>query len=299
MQLCDPVLDRIPPLLVLPLREVEPPLRRAGGRLPLLVCRFPLFQPVEFLAQAVEVLRLLLKEGAFGLELRGDLPLIPDFGHPGLEGLEAGGAVLQGRRRTDPALVLRLEVLRLLRMEFELRLEFAHAISADLAFFVQASQLLLQTGEPTERFLAGGDLRFFRLDVGLQGRETFLRPLERLFENLQAEELLEHREALRSARGPELLHLLLPDEGRIPEPVVVEADHVPDPVRPVMTVYFSGNRRGGTVFSRYRMNPRISISSRTNPFGPGVGSRFGTAAVSISAASIRQAPPSGPGGPPL
>src|SRR5205807_615654 len=113
-------------------------------------------------------------------------------------------------------------------MEFEVRLEFVHTISADLAFFVQASQLLLQTGEPTERFLAGGDLRFFRLDVGLQGRESFLRPLEGLFEDLQAEELLKHREALRSARGPELLHLLLADEGRVPEPVVVEADHVPN-----------------------------------------------------------------------
>src|SRR5439155_11660124 len=146
MQLIDPVLDLIPPLLVLPLREVEFPLRRAGRGLPLLVRRFRLLQPVEFLAQAVEVLRLLLKEGAFGLELRGDLPLIPDFGHAGLESLEAGGAVLQGRRRTDPALVLRLEVLRLLRMEFEVRLESAHAISTDLAFLVQASQLLLQTG---------------------------------------------------------------------------------------------------------------------------------------------------------
>src|SRR5437016_6773276 len=228
MQFIDPVLDLIPPLLVLPLREVEFPLRCAGRRLPLLVRRLRLFQSVEFLTQAVEVLRLLLKAGAFGLELRGDLPLIPDFGHTGLESLEAGRAVLQGRRRPDPALMLRLEVLRLLRMEFEVGLECAHAISADLAFFVQASQLLLQTGEPTERFLAGGDLRFFRLDVGLQGREPFLRPLESLFEDLQAEELLEHREALRSARGPELLHLLLPDEGRVPEAVIVEADHVPN-----------------------------------------------------------------------
>src|SRR6266550_5970823 len=228
MQFIDPVLDLIPALLVLPLREVELPLRRAGGGLSLLVRRFRLLQPVEFLAQAVEVLRLLLKEGAFGLELRGDLPLIPDFGHPGLEGLEACRAVLEGRRRPDPALVLRLEVLRLLRMEFEVRLEFAHTVSADLAFCVQASQLLLQTGEPTERFLAGGDLRFLRLDVGLQGREPFLRPLESLFEDLQPEELLEHRETFRSARGPELLHLLLPDEGRVPEAVIVEADHVPN-----------------------------------------------------------------------
>src|SRR2546425_8855618 len=45
-------------------------------------------------------------------------------------------------------------------------------------------------------------------------------------------------------------------------------DDFPAPVRPVMTVYFSGNRSGGTVFSRYRMKPRISISSRTNPSGP-------------------------------
>ncbi len=37
MQFIDPVLDLIPPLLVLPLREIELPLRRAGGGLPLLV----------------------------------------------------------------------------------------------------------------------------------------------------------------------------------------------------------------------------------------------------------------------
>src|SRR5437773_1727775 len=80
MQFIDPVLDLIPPLLVFPLREVELPLRRAGRSLPLLVRRLRLLQPVEFLAQAVEVVRLLLEEGAFGLELRGDLPLIPDFG---------------------------------------------------------------------------------------------------------------------------------------------------------------------------------------------------------------------------
>src|SRR5438445_2441932 len=113
-------------------------------------------------------------------------------------------------------------------MDLEVRLELRHATPADLPFLVQGSQLLLQIGEATERFLAGGDLRLLRLDVAFQGRESFLRPLEGLFEDLQAEELLEHREPFRPARGPEFLHLLLPDEGRVPEAVVVEADHVPN-----------------------------------------------------------------------
>src|SRR5439155_12547246 len=47
-------------------------------------------------------------------------------------------------------------------------------------------------------------------------------------EDLQAAELLAHRASLRSPRGPDVLHLLLPDEGRVPEAVVVEADHVPN-----------------------------------------------------------------------
>src|SRR6267143_324001 len=229
--------------------------------------------------------------------------------------------------------MLRFESLHFFLTELEVRLELRHASPALFALLIQSAELLLQSRKTTERFLAGGDLRVLRLDVALHGREAFLRPLEGLFEDLQAEQLLEHREALRPARGPEFLHLLLPHEGRIPEAVVVEADDVADrpllvrdraldrfpvsgdlevrfllrreaasdvpaPVRPVMTVYFSGNRSGGTVFSRYRMNPRISISSRTNPPGPGVGSRFGTAAVSISASALRRAPPSRPGGPP-
>src|SRR5437879_10379880 len=148
MQFIDPVLDLIPPLLVLPLREVEFPLRCAGRRLPLLVRRLRLFQSVEFLTQAVEVLRLLLKAGAFGLELRGDLPLIPDFGHTGLESLEAGRAVLQGRRRPDPAPMLRLEAPRLPPLEFAVGLACAHSTSADLACFVHASPLSHPTREP-------------------------------------------------------------------------------------------------------------------------------------------------------
>src|SRR5436309_1078936 len=137
-----------------------------------------------FLAQSIQIICLLLQEGPFGLELRGDLPLVSDLCHAGLESLEPCRAVLESRGRLHPAFVFRLEVLHLLRMEFEVRLELRHTASADLAFLVQASQLLLQTGKATQRFLAGGDLCFFRLDVGLQGRESFLRPLERLFEDL-------------------------------------------------------------------------------------------------------------------
>src|SRR5881296_3340904 len=53
-------------------------------------------------------------------------------------------------------------------------------------------------------------------------------PLQGLFEDLETEEFLKHREPLRSTRGPELLHLLLTDEGGVPESVVVEADDVAD-----------------------------------------------------------------------
>src|SRR5205823_11648726 len=246
--------------------------------------------------------------------------------------------------------MLRFEDFHLLRAELELGLQFRHPGSAFLSFLVQAHQLCLQFRQATERFLAGRNLRVLRLDVAFYRGESVLRPLEGPFKDFQPEELLEHRETLRAARGPELLHLLLSDEGRVPKADVVEPDHIPDrallvrdcplncfpvsadlqvglllrreaacdlppfvawwnatrtypfgrqmsasftlwmsvrvvlpyrakviasriddlpaPVRPVITVYFSGNRSGGTVFSRYRMKPRISISSRMKPSGP-------------------------------
>src|ERR1700704_6234588 len=128
--------------------------------------------------------------------------------------------------------MLRFEGFHLLRTELELRLQFRHASSAFFAFLVQASQLRLQSREATERFLAGRDLRVLRLDVALEIRKSFLRPLEGLFEDLQTEQLLEHRETLRAARGPELLHLLLPHEGAVPEAVVCQADAIAD--RPLL-----------------------------------------------------------------
>src|SRR6267143_996798 len=124
--------------------------------------------------------------------------------------------------------MLRFESLHFFLTELEVRLELRHASPALFALLIQSAELLLQSRKTTERFLAGGDLRVLRLDVALHGREAFLRPLEGLFEDLQAEQLLEHCEALRPARGPEFLHLLLPHEGRVPESVVVEADDVAD-----------------------------------------------------------------------
>src|SRR5881392_850435 len=124
--------------------------------------------------------------------------------------------------------MLRFEDFHLLRTELELGLQFRHPGSAFLSFLVQAYQLRLQFRQATERFLAGGNLRVLRLDLAFYRGESFLRPLEGPFEDFQSEELLEHRETLRAARGPELLHLLLSDEGRVPKAVVVEPDHIPD-----------------------------------------------------------------------
>src|SRR6266480_6662862 len=122
--------------------------------------------------------------------------------------------------------MLRFEDFHLLRTELEFGLQFRHSGSPFLSFLVQAYQLRLQSRQATERFLAGSNLGIFRLDVAFHGRESFLRPLEGLFEDFQSEELLEHCEAFRATRGPELLHLLLPDEGRVPEPIIVQADDV-------------------------------------------------------------------------
>src|SRR5881398_3630964 len=124
--------------------------------------------------------------------------------------------------------MLRFEDFHLLRTELELGLQFRHPGSPFLSFLVQAYQLRLQSRQATERFLAGSNLGIFRLDVAFYRGESFLRPLEGLFEDFQSEELLEHCEAFRATRGPELLHLLLPDEGRVPEPIIVQADDVAD-----------------------------------------------------------------------
>src|SRR5256884_118008 len=124
--------------------------------------------------------------------------------------------------------MLRFEDFHLLRTELEFGLPFRHSGSPFLSFLVQAYQLRLQSRQATERFLAGSNLGIFRLDVAFHGRESFLPPLEGLFEDFQSEEFLDHREAFRATRGPELLHLLLPDEGRVPEPIIVQADDVAD-----------------------------------------------------------------------
>src|SRR2546426_1033858 len=129
-------------------------------------------------------------------------------------------------------LVLRLEILHLPGAGFEGGLELRDARSSLFALLIQTSELFLQCGEAAERFLPRGDLGILRLDVPLHGGESFLRPLQGLFEDLKPEEFLKHREPLRPARGPELLHLLLPDEGGVPESIVVETDHVAD--RPLL-----------------------------------------------------------------
>src|SRR2546422_2023299 len=228
MEFVDPVLGLVASLLVLVLGEVELPPRGASGRLALLVIRFRFLQAVQFLPQAVEVFDFILEGGSFRLEFRGDLALVSEFRLAGLERPKPGRPVLESRRRPNPSFVLRLEVLHLPGAGFEGGLELRDPRSALFALLVQAFQLLSQGGEATERFFPRGDLGLLGLHVGLDGRESFLRPLQGLFEDLETEEFLKHREPLRSTRGPELLHLLLTDEGGVPESVVVEADDVAD-----------------------------------------------------------------------
>src|SRR5439155_1119226 len=60
------------------------------------------------------------------------------------------------------------------------------------------------------------------------------------------------------------VRVVLPYKAKV---IASRIEDFPAPVRPVITVYFSGNRRGGTVVSRYRMKPRISISARMKPSG--------------------------------
>src|SRR5207247_8877391 len=63
MQLVDPILRLVASLLVLVLREVELPPRRAGGGLALLLGRLRFFPPSHFLPHAVEVSDLVLECG--------------------------------------------------------------------------------------------------------------------------------------------------------------------------------------------------------------------------------------------
>src|SRR5207245_2370208 len=232
MELVDPVLGLVASLLVLVLREVELPPCRARGGLALLVVRLRFLQPVPFLPEAIEVFDFFLEGGSLRLEFGGVLTLVSDFYLAGLQGFQLRRPVLEGRRRPNPSFVLRLEVLHLPEAGFEGGLELRDARSPLLALLVQSSQLLSQCGEATERFFPPGDLGLLCLHVCFDGRESFLRPLQGLFENLETEEFLKYREPLRPARGPEFLHLLLTDEGGIPESIVVEADHVAD--RPLL-----------------------------------------------------------------
>ena len=98
MQFVDAVFDRVAALFVLSLRELELPHRCACGGLPLRARGLRLLQPIEVLAQTVEILRVLLQQGPFGFELRGDLPLLPDLGDARFQRLEARRAVLEGGR---------------------------------------------------------------------------------------------------------------------------------------------------------------------------------------------------------
>src|SRR3989442_3260597 len=64
------------------------------------------------------------------------------------------------------------------------------------------------------------------------------------------------------------VRVVLPYRAKV---IASKIDDFPAPVRPVITVYFSGNRSGGIVFFRDSINPRNSTSSRTKHPLPGVG----------------------------
>src|SRR5438132_14111708 len=53
------------------------------------------------------------------------------------------------------------------------------------------------------------------------------------------------------------VRVVLPYKAKVIAPRI---DDFPDPVPPVMAVYFSGNRRGGTVLSRFPTDPRHAIA---------------------------------------
>ncbi len=98
MQFVDAVFDRVAALFVLSLREIELPLRCARRGLTLRARCLRLLQPIEIFARAVEIFRVLLQEGPFRFELRGDLALLADLRDASFQRLEARRAVLEGGR---------------------------------------------------------------------------------------------------------------------------------------------------------------------------------------------------------
>src|SRR2546427_1232259 len=228
MQLVDAVLDFVPPFFVLPFCEVELPLRGACRGLALVVQRLRLLESVEFLPQSVQVRDVFLQRGTLRFEFRRDLTLRTDFVRSHVQGLQPGDAVFEGGGGLAPSLVFRLEFLHVPRDGLEGRLEFGNPFPTGRAFRVEVCQLLPEHRKPGQAFLPPGDLRVLRLDVPFDGGVVLLRTLQGLLENLEPEQILEDGEPLRPARGAQLLHLFLTHEGRIPEAVVVQSDHIAD-----------------------------------------------------------------------
>src|SRR3989441_1206165 len=154
------------------------------------------------------------------------------------EGAERGLPIDVGPERgdlamklIDPVLGLIASLLVLVLREVELPSRCARGRLALLVVrlrFLQPVPFFPEVIEVFDLFLEGGSFRFeFGGDLTLVS-DFCLAGLQGLFEDLETKELLEHRESLRPARGPQLLHLLLADEGRVPESVVIEADHITD-----------------------------------------------------------------------
>ena len=228
MELVDAVLDFVPPLLVLPFCEVELPLRGACRGLALVVQGLRLLESVEFLPQSVQVRDIFLQRGTLGLQFRGDLTLRTDFLRSHVQGLQPSDAVFESGGGLSPSLVFRLEVLHVPRDGLVGRLELGNPRPASGTIRLEVCQLLPEQREPGQAFLPRGDFRVLRLDMPFHGRVVLLRPLQGLLENLEPEQFLEDGEALRPARGAQLLHLFLTHEGRIPEAVVIQSDHIAD-----------------------------------------------------------------------
>src|SRR2546428_3697506 len=84
------------------------------------------------------------------------------------------------------------------------------------------------------------------------------------------------------------VRVVLPYRAKV---IASRIDDFPAPVRPVITVYFSGNRSGGTVFSGDRMYPPPSTFSKTEPPPLGGGLPLETPGGPASASSPPREPP--------
>ena len=224
----DLVLDPVPPALVVPFRLLEQ-LRPGLGRL---LAPTPVLRAgpegVRLLPQPVEGPDLGLEGLPLNLQVRGGTARLPGLPDPPVESVEALPEFVPAGGRPEPRLVACLQGLDHRLRVLDLRLERDDPLPPEAKRLAGLVELGPQPREAPEGLQPRGDVRLPRPELRLELRELLLRPLEGPLEDLEAEELLEDGQAVRPARGPEVLHLFLPHERGVPEADVVEADDVPD-----------------------------------------------------------------------